>query len=154
LNALDYLPALLNSVTGALRISDYTLPLGSQMVQISLSLDQEVSESLGPNVPFYVKGQIYFGLAGLLYALLVGMGLGAIRNAFNRASPERPLRLCVLGTLVILSPALAIEDSFFVTVLFDFAAALATVLLLSALVPWHVAAAAKQPQAASSGASA
>jgi hypothetical protein len=154
LDALDYFPALLNSVTGALRISDYTLPLGSQMVQISLNVNQEVSESLGPNVPFYVKGQIYFGAVGALYAFLVGMAMGAIRSAFCRASPARPLRLCVLGTVVILSPALAIEDGLFMTVLFDFAAAFAIVLLLSMVVPWHVAPSVKQRLAASAQADA
>jgi len=140
LNASDYLANLLAPLLGALRLVDYGMPYGSRMVQLSLGVDDEVSESLGPNLPYYVSGEMFFGVGQYLYSFMIGLAIGWLRRRFSRASVKRPLRLCLATTFVLLSPSLAIDESLFVSQVIDLTVAFGVVYLAASAWPLKSAA--------------
>ncbi len=131
----DYLANLLAPVLGALRLVDYGIPYGGRMVQLSLGASDDVSESLGPNVPFYVSGEMYFGVGQYLYCCVIGMGIGWLRSRFVRAASARPLGLCMATTFVLLSPALAIDEALFMSQTMDLMLGFAIVYLAASAWP-------------------
>jgi hypothetical protein len=130
-SASGYPAHLFNSLLGMFRIVDYQVPIGNEMVNYTLGVGDELAAALGPNTPFYVMGQLFFGsFGGLIYAFSVGLIFGAIRRVFIAASFRRPLHFCIWGTIVILSVALPTEDALFIGVLSDFLLPLAVLVLL------------------------
>lgn len=122
LGPLDYPGHLLNGITGFLRVTSYDMPLGTIMVNTTLDRFAEFDLSIGPNTPFYVKGEIFFGpFLAPLYAFGVGSLFKWFRALFFRYSGRSLTRYCALATLVTLAGSLPIEDSLFVAQLFDFA---------------------------------
>lgn len=121
LGPLDYPGHLFNGITGFLRLTDYDTPLGTIMVNVTLERWAELTSSIGPNTPFYVKGEVFFGpIVAPLYAFTVGMILKWFRVQFFGYTGHSLTRYSFLATLVILSSALPTEDSLFVVQLFDF----------------------------------
>ena len=122
LGPLDYPAHLLNGVTGFLRITGYDTPLGTRMVNATLDRFSELDSAIGPNTPFYVKGEVFFGpFAASLYAFTIGALYKWFRVRFFRYAGHSLTRYSVLATLITLTNALPIEDSLFIVQLFDFA---------------------------------
>lgn len=121
LGPLDYPGHLLNGVTGFLRITRYDMPLGTTMVNATLDRFAEFDSAIGPNTPFYVKGEVFFGaFAAPLYAFAVGALFKWFRVQFFRYRGHSLTRYSVLVTVIVLAGSLPIEDSLFVAQLFDF----------------------------------
>ncbi len=81
LGFLDFLKYEFNSLFGILRITEYLPPLSFEMVQYSFTNNQSRDVVTGPNLPFYVKGHIFFGRFGsLIYSFLVGAFIAFFRN--------------------------------------------------------------------------
>ncbi len=81
LGIIDFLNYELNPFLGILRISPYLPPLSFQMVQYSFSHNEVLDVVTGPNLPYYVKGHIFFGKYGaLFYSFLLGLFIAYIRN--------------------------------------------------------------------------
>jgi len=81
LGFLDFLNYELNPFLGILRITPYLSPLSFEMVQYSFSHNEILEVVTGPNLPYYVKGHIFFGKFGaLIYSFLVGSLIGFVRN--------------------------------------------------------------------------
>jgi hypothetical protein len=119
-DSFSYLGHLLNPILGIFRLADYKIPLGNELVSYSLGVGQEIASALGPNIPFYITGDIFFGnIIGLLYSFVIGLVFGVIRKVFVQSSSQRPFSFCIAGTILILSSALPIQDDLFVGYIFD-----------------------------------
>jgi hypothetical protein len=105
------------------------------MVNTTLGSLAELDSAIGPNTPFYVKGELFFGPYGApFYAFNVGMLFKWIRSQFFQYAGESLTRYTVLATLVVLSGALPVEDSLFVVQFFDFAIFFALIYLTARIV--------------------
>lgn len=81
LGFIDFLNYELNPIFGILRITPYLSPLSFEMVQYSFSNNEVLEVVTGPNLPYYVKGHIFFGKFGaLVYSFLVGVLIAYFRN--------------------------------------------------------------------------
>ena len=77
----DFLSYEFNPLLGLVRLVPYTLPLGFQMVEFSFTHNENLESVFGPNIPFYVKGHIFFGAFGaIIYAFFVGSLVGYCRK--------------------------------------------------------------------------
>lgn len=109
-----------NGPLGFLRIFPYEKPLGFKMVDYQLMFEGDTI--FGPNVPYYVKGHIYFGSVGaVLYSFVVGGIVGMVRNWFYKLL-ERPVS--ILKALLIVHLNITIfsfpqDSQLFIGVLFD-----------------------------------
>ena len=122
LGPLDYLKNTLGSVLGALRLIPYDTPIGNQFVQQTLPAGFEFSEFLGPNLPFYVRGELYFGiLLAPVHSFFVGFVFGRLRRCFMRYRGRSLLAYSMLAFLVVISLALPAEEGLAVGQLFDYA---------------------------------
>jgi hypothetical protein len=97
-NFIEFLNLELNSILGFFRIVSYKRPLGFELVNFKFSM---ISDTVfGPNVPYYVKGHIFFGSVGaVIYSFFVGGVVGLIRRSFYKLL-ERP-RSIIISLLVI-----------------------------------------------------
>lgn len=107
LNFLDFFNYEFNSLLGLLRLVPYKNPLGYDMVAFSL-INQDLGDTkLGPNLPYYVKGHMFFGAFGaILYSFFVGVVVGKARVLlFNK---YRNNSLCIIiiyiNTLIFTYP--------------------------------------------------
>jgi hypothetical protein len=81
LGIIDFLKYELNPFLGILRITPYLAPLSFEMVQYSFNNNEFLDVVTGPNLPYYVKGHIFFGKYGaLIYSFFVGLFIVHIRN--------------------------------------------------------------------------
>lgn len=121
LDFFDFLSREFNTILGLLRLSDYTNPLGYEMVVYSLT-DEQLNTITGPNAPFYVKGHIFFGAFGvLIYSFLVGCFVGHIRALLFKLDNTRKSYII---TLVIIFLNINIfgypqDSALFTSILFD-----------------------------------
>jgi hypothetical protein len=130
---LDYPAHLLNPLLGMLRLAEYQSPLGNLMVQQSLGVSERLSEALGPNTPFYVKGELFFGpVFALGYSFLVGATAAWLRRSFEACHWSSPVTFCLRGTLFLMIPALAMEDSLFISMVLDMLLVVIPVFFLAA----------------------
>lgn len=121
LGPIDYFRDSLGSILGMLRLSDYNIPIGSQFVEYTLPIGQNLSGSLGPNLPFYVRGELYWGPWFAPYhALIIGLIVGRIRLWFIRYCGHNPLHYSVAAFMVCLSNSLTIDESLTISKFFDF----------------------------------
>lgn len=131
---LDYIRNTFGSVLGALRLIDYGNPIGSQFVQYTLPPSVDVSEGLGPNLPFYVSGELFFGMwLAPLHAFAIGAVFGAARRAFLHYRGASLLRYSVLAFLVFMSLTLTADEGLAIGQLFDFAFFFLPILAVSSL---------------------
>lgn len=122
LGPIDYLNNTFNSVLGGLRLTPYEIPMGNQFVRSTLPVGADFSESLGPNLPFYVRGELYFGIIlAPLYSFCVGALVGRLRMSFIRYCGQSLLSYSLLAFVVITSFTLPIEEGLAVSQFFDFA---------------------------------
>lgn len=88
LGVVDFFNYELNPIFGILRITPYLPPLSFEMVQYSFSNNEILEVVTGPNLPYYVKGHIFFGkYVALIYSFFVGCIIAYFRNQlFNKHS--------------------------------------------------------------------
>lgn len=116
----NYPAYISNGILGLFRLVPYEEPLGHKLVVASFKHGEHLLDAFGPNVPFYVKGEIFFGpLGGIFYSFFIGMIISKVRNAYLRQITLRPLKFVGLGTLVMMVFVLPTEDSLFMTQVFD-----------------------------------
>ena len=122
LGPIDYVRNTFGSVLGALRMIDYDIPIGNQFVQHTLPTGVDFSESLGPNLPFYVRGELYFGpLFAPLHAFAVGFIFGRLRKLFLAYRGRSLLTYSLLSSTVAISVSLPTDEGLAVGQAFDFA---------------------------------
>jgi hypothetical protein len=108
-------------VLGALRLTDYGIPIGNQFVRSTLPVGTDFSESLGPNLPFYVRGELYFGAVfAPLHAFIIGVIFGYLRRRFITYRGHSLLMYSLLSFAVVLSLTLPTEEGLAVGQVFDF----------------------------------
>lgn len=111
LGILDYIRDSFGLILGMLRLTDYGTPVGNQFVQFTLPVGYDFSESLGPNLPFYVRGELYFGpWFAPVHALVIGWILGRIRHAFTSYRGGNLLHYSLAAFWVCLSVGLPVEE--------------------------------------------
>lgn len=121
LGPVDYLRDTFGSVLGALRLTDYGIPIGNQFVRSTLPVGTDFSESLGPNLLFYVRGELYFGAVfAPLHAFIIGVIFGYLRRLFVTYRGHGLLTYSLLSFAVVLSLTLPTEEGLAVGQAFDF----------------------------------
>jgi oligosaccharide repeat unit polymerase len=105
LNSIDFFRYEFNPLLGLLRISDYLNPIGNDMVVYSFSHGEKLDVATGPNLPFYVKGHMFFGAFGaVLYSFIVGLIVGQGRSLiYNKHKTHSVLILILFLNLIIFS---------------------------------------------------
>lgn len=119
LGLLDFLNYELNPFFGILRITPYLSPLSFDMVNYSFSHGEVLDVVTGPNLPYYVKGHIFFGRFGaLIYSFSVGLLIALIRNSlFKKQYSYTMYILLIYLNLNILS--FAQDSALMLSILFD-----------------------------------
>lgn len=127
LNFTDFLSYEFNSTLGFLRLAEYKVPLGFELVKYSLSDVKNFEPTFGPNVPFYVKGYIYFGyLGGIFYAAFVGVIVAFFRNLLMKTLNKKTTTIVTLvivfiniGLFSFCQDSALYFNTFFDTILFS-----------------------------------
>ncbi|WP_310564650.1 hypothetical protein [Hydrogenophaga sp.] len=128
---------LFGGILGATRLVPYSAPIGNDFVQFSLRVGQELSDSLGPNVPFYVKGEIFFGTVfAAAYSTIIGMAIAFFRRIFSQREYSNLTSYTIAATLAGLSMTLPVEDSLMINRIFDFALFLTPTIIFSRILIW------------------
>ena len=131
LNLLDFIYHILNGPLGMLRLVPYELPHGYTMVSIYNGGVLPFDSILGPNTPFYVIADIYFGpYFGWLYSLILGLFFGFIRRIFVRYKGRNMFIFSFLIFLVLISFQLITEVSSFFSTIFEFVLFVSPVFIL------------------------
>jgi oligosaccharide repeat unit polymerase len=119
LGILDFFKYEFNSFLGILRITPYLAPLSFEMVQYSFTHNEVLEVVTGPNLPYYVKGHIFFGKYGaLIYSFLLGLFIASIRNwMFVRHSSYTKYLFLIFFNFSIFS--FAQDSALMISVLFD-----------------------------------
>ena len=121
LGLLAYLENTLGAVLGALRLIAYDTPIGNQFVQYTLPAGTDFSDSLGPNLPFYVRGELYLGIwVAPLHAFIIGWAFGRLRRVFLNYRGHSLLAYALRAFIVVVSVTLPTEEGLAVGQLFDF----------------------------------
>lgn len=122
LGPLDYLINSFGGILGALRLIDYDAPIGNQFVQVTLPAGADLPESLGPNLPFYVRGELYFGpFFALFHAFIIGFIFGGLRRLFFAYRGRSLLTYSLLSFAIVISVVLPTEEGLAIGQAFDFA---------------------------------
>jgi hypothetical protein len=83
LGFFDYLYEDFNSVLAFFRLGEYKKALGIELVDYHFQISGGLL--FGPNVPYYAKGHIYFGAAGVVvYSIIVGGIVGYVRSLYYK----------------------------------------------------------------------
>lgn len=119
LGFIDFLNYELNPFLGILRITPYLPPLSFEMVQYSFNHNEVLEVVTGPNLPYYVKGHIFFGKYGaLIYSFLLGFFIAHIRNLmFVKHSSYTIYLLLIFLNLSVFS--FAQDSALTLSILFD-----------------------------------
>jgi hypothetical protein len=103
-----------------MRIVPYSKPLGFRLIDAFMGGN---SDTFGPNVPFYVKGNIYFGYYGaFVYSFFLGGTIGFTRNLFYRMirkSTSSILMILLILHLNLIIFGIAQDSQLFISKLFD-----------------------------------
>lgn len=133
----SYPAHLFGGILGAARLVPYSAPIGNEFVQFSLRVGQELSGSLGPNIPFYVKGEIFFGTVfAAAYSTFIGLLIALVRRIFSQRAYTTLTSYTIAATLVGLSMTLPVEDSLMVNRVFDLALFLTPTIVFSKIIIW------------------
>ena len=134
LGPIDYLRDSFGSLLGMLRLIEYSAPIGNQFVRYSLPADAEFSEWLGPNLPFYVRGELYLGpWLAVFHSLLIGYIVGRLRMFFVGYRGKSPLRYSISAVLVCIGMALPVEEGLAISQLTDFILVLALIISIASV---------------------
>jgi hypothetical protein len=116
----DYIPYELNPILGFFRLVEYQRPLGFDLVEYQSGSYEDTV--FGPNVPYFVKGHIFFGPVGaVVYSFVIGGTVGWVRSLFYKVL-ENPKG--ILYTLIIIHLNLSIfglpqDSQLFLNIMFD-----------------------------------
>lgn len=122
LGPIDYFKDTFGSILGGLRLIPYEIPMGNQFVQYTLPAGTDFPESIGPNLPFYVRGELYLGIiVAPLYSFCVGATVGCLRRCFIRYHGHSLLSYSMLAFVVITSFTLPLQEELAIGQFFDFA---------------------------------
>lgn len=129
---IDYPLHEFNSILGLFRLAEYQNPLGYEMLVLHLKRTGEAIPliPIGPNTQFFAKGQIFFGLGGILYSLVVGLLIGFLRKDFFVTKKFSLVRFTFAYALVVMAFTYAIESNLFVSQVFDLLIFVVPVLVL------------------------
>lgn len=119
LDLIDFLNYELNPFLGIFRIVPYLPPLSFEMVKYSFMKGEVLDVVTGPNLPYYVKGHIFFGkFGGLIYSFLVGSFIALARNLlFTKHNSYTMYLLIIFINLNVFS--FAQDSTLTMSVLFD-----------------------------------
>lgn len=121
LGIIDFLSREFNSILGLLRLTEYTNPIGYEMVIYSLTSEQ-LNTITGPNAPFYVKGHIFFGAYGaLIYSFFVGGFVGYIRKLLFSLNNQKKnyIHVLILIFLNVNIFGFPQDSALFISIVFD-----------------------------------
>lgn len=114
----QYPSYLFNQILGFLRLVPYQEALGNVMVDNVLP--NNTGTIVGPNTPYYIEGQIYFGYYGaFLYSMIIGGCYAFIRQYFFAATYYSAFWFVLMCCLCQQASTLSIEVTLFTTQLFD-----------------------------------
>lgn len=119
-NFFDYLKHITNPVLGLFRLSDYEEALGNIMVENIIPPGVTLDVIVGPNSPFYIEGQVYFGYYGaFLYSFFIGGVYSYIRQTFFSLRQGSFFLLALGCALCFHGSNILIESTLFITTCFD-----------------------------------
>jgi oligosaccharide repeat unit polymerase len=117
---LDYFQDDFNSVLGTLRLIPYNEQLGYRLINYYYNINSNV---FGPSIPYYVKGNIYFGYYGaFVYSFIIGSVIGFIRGKFYKLIKNNRSSLLISLVIIHLNLfiyTLAQDSPVFLSVIFD-----------------------------------
>lgn len=119
-NYTDFIPYELNPVLGFFRVVPYVPPLGFDLVEFATSIYENTL--FGPNVPYYVKGYIFFGKYGAFgYAFVVGGICGWVRSLYYKllVKPRSVLVALLIIHLNLSITGLPQDSQLYINVMFD-----------------------------------
>lgn len=117
----EFFPRLVNPVLGFLRLQPYQEALGNTLYD-NLRPPGLTAESItvGPNIPFYMEGRIYFYYWGAFpYSMLVGYIYGTVRVHFFSLIRTSAFSFIFTGSFCHLSQAMIIDTNLAVAQLFN-----------------------------------
>ena len=117
--ATDFVKDELNPVLGFFRLVPYQQPMGFRIINYYFNIN---SQTFGPNTPYYVKGNIYFGYFGaFVYAYFIGAAIGFVRGRFYSLvrTGGSFLKAILIVHLNLTIYSLAQDSQLFTSVLFD-----------------------------------
>lgn len=117
----DYFPRLVNPILGFLRLQPYQEALGNTLFD-NLRPSGFTAENItvGPNIPFYMEGRIYFYYWGAFpYSMLVGYLYGSVRTYFFSITRSSAFYFVFMGSFCHFAQAIIIDSNLTVTQLFN-----------------------------------
>ncbi|MCU1323320.1 MAG: hypothetical protein JWM43_2969 [Acidobacteriaceae bacterium] len=109
-NLLGFLQNAFADTMGLLRISQYSLPLGSLILG---------SEEGGPNVQYFIAADLFFRpIAGCMYSFVIGCCIAMFRNGFFHTRSNSAMVIAMRLFLALIAFDLATEAGMFVTEVF------------------------------------
>jgi hypothetical protein len=129
-----YLHDIFNGPLAMFRLVPYELPLGFVMVREFNNGNLPFDSILGPNTPFYIVSDLYFGpIIGIFYSMFVGFVIAFSRYLFLKTRSNL-VTLLLMTWLYMSSFTLIIEAPLFVTRLFEMILFLTPILIILQLV--------------------
>lgn len=117
---LDFIHHITNPVLSFLRISTYDEALGNIMVENAIPPGVTMDVIVGPNSPFYIEGQVYFGYYGAFaYSFFIGGVYSCIRKVFFSLARGSYFLLALCCALCFHGSNVLIESTLFITTCFD-----------------------------------
>lgn len=116
----DYLTYVTNQITGFLRLTPYWDAFGNVMLRNILPPGTPPDQYVGPNTPFYIEGQIFFGYFGaFILSGILGVLVGGIRRMYFRYRGASAFWFIFLCYLCQIATTLFIDTRMGVGFLFD-----------------------------------
>ncbi len=120
LGFVDFFTYEFNSIFGLMRFTPYLEPLSYQMVKFSFGLNETSELVTGPNLPYYVKGHIFFGNYGsYFYSFFIGMIIAIFRNKLFFAKKRSYTRYIILIFVNLNLFAFAQDSALTISIFFD-----------------------------------
>ena len=114
----DYISHFFNPIFSFLRIAPNEEALGNLIVMNALP--DATGPIVGPNTPYYIEGQIYFGYYGaLIYSAVIGASYAFIRQYFFNARYFSSFWLVLICCICQQASTLNIEVTLFITQAFN-----------------------------------
>jgi hypothetical protein len=121
-NFIDFFSYQLNSILGFLRITDYKKPLGNELLVYYINDSQDTGLSIGPNIPYYISGYIFFGkYVSIIYSFIIGAIVGYGRKVFFALDKSKTnlILVIIIIYLNLLITNFPQDTQLLITMLFD-----------------------------------
>ncbi len=117
---IDYPAYLANPVLGFFRIAPYKEVFGNIMVENAIPDFAKADVIVGPNIPFYIEGQIFFGYYGaFIHSFVIGTLYSLIRLLFFSLKNGSSFSFVFICTLCQIAGNIITDTSLFITMLSD-----------------------------------